>query len=121
MKYFNKFTNLSFLVLIAVFALSFSTASAVQKKQLVEKHSDAGVQCIDCHAAWKDASAPAKVDACLGCHDGYEWMAEKTKNLQPNPHASHLGNVKCTECHKVHAVPSQILCDKCHNFGQVLP
>jgi fumarate reductase flavoprotein subunit len=101
-------------------ALNVCIAEAAQKELLVQKHAETGVQCADCHS-WEQDFAPVKIEACLGCHDGYAGMAELTKDVFPNPHGSHLGNVKCTECHKVHTVATETTCDKCHNWGLKLP
>ena len=45
-------------------------------------------------------------------------LAEKTKNLEPNPHKSHLGAVNCVECHKADKPSKQpeLMCNSCHNF-----
>ncbi|MBK1623965.1 hypothetical protein CKO32_10340 [Afifella marina DSM 2698] len=39
----------------------------------------------------------------------------RSEGMSPNPHASHLGEIDCTECHKAHS-PSTLFCSVCHQF-----
>lgn len=118
----NKTITIGIFFLIAVSLLAASSAIAdVSGKGeiLAGKHIEAGITCADCHT-----SAPTKLDACLSCHDGYEGMAESTAKLTPNPHGSHMGKVKCMDCHKLHSVPvkNDNRCEKaCHTFGFKIP
>ena len=123
MKITKSLLNKSFLLMaIALVNVApFSAVEAGQQKLLVSTHMGADVQCVACHESWESNVSKVNVDTCLGCHDGYEGMAEQTKNVRPNPHSSHLGDTKCTECHKIHEVSKQTFCDMCHNFGQKLP
>lgn len=43
----------------------------------------------------------------------YEGLAALTKDLEPNPHSSHLGNIDCTQCHQAQSI-SDIVCATCH-------
>ncbi len=100
---------------------------------LAAKHAQTGIRCQSCHpqrtldvlrenvtnlqsgdtvkitnVAWTD-------EQCLSCHGDEATLVERTKNLDPNPHAMpHQGaDLQCTECHKMHE-PSQDLCIQCH-------
>lgn len=82
---------------------------------LIDKHAAFGLGCATCH---RDAPPPAAppMTACLGCHGSYQEIAAKTAAQQPNPHASHLGEIPCSACHHVHKA-SESFCDQCHAFG----
>jgi hypothetical protein len=104
------------------------------KNLLSSKHIQAGLECTDCHEQTAEtrkmeAEAYAKGeyddpmytrefgnDFCLRCHEDYESLAEKTKNLEElwgiNPHKSHL-DPDCNQCHKSHQ-PSTVVCSECH-------
>ena len=57
----------------------------------------------------------APLESCLGaaCHGSYSDVAELTRDIEPNPHSSHLGEVRCTVCHKSEG-KSTFYCNKCH-------
>jgi len=86
---------------------------------LIDKHAAAGVNCAACHAE-SPPSKPADQAACVKCHGTNAQMATKTSSDQPNPHASHLGEVACTSCHHVHQA-SVLYCAQCHNFDLKTP
>jgi fumarate reductase flavoprotein subunit len=86
---------------------------------LIDKHATANVNCAACHRDAPPPSAPA-MPACLSCHGSYSQIAAKTAAKQPNPHASHLGELPCEGCHHVHKA-SESLCDSCHAFGMKPP
>ncbi len=52
---------------------------------------------------------------CLECHGNFSALAEMTKAITPNPHASHMGRVQCNACHTWKATP-KLMCNDCHNF-----
>jgi len=52
---------------------------------------------------------------CLKCHGTYSELAQKTSNVKPNPHMSHLGEIQCTLCHRSHK-PFVNHCAQCHNW-----
>ena len=56
-----------------------------------------------------------EMSQCLTCHGSYATLAEKTKNLTPNPHASHMANVQCDACHQWQG-KSVLMCNECHHF-----
>jgi hypothetical protein len=87
-------------------------AWAQQSLLLGEKHKNAGVSCEGCH---RDEAAKEQVSTavCIGCHGDYPKIAELRAKSSPNPHESHLGNLKCESCHHVHKL-SEDYCGKCH-------
>ncbi|MGA8653198.1 MAG: cytochrome c3 family protein [Xanthobacteraceae bacterium] len=86
---------------------------------LIDKHIEAGLNCASCHDDAPPPNAP-KMTACIGCHGSYQQFASKTATDQPNPHASHLGEIPCSACHHVHQA-SEMFCDQCHAFGLTPP
>ena len=86
---------------------------------LIDKHLAAGINCAGCHANAPPPQAPA-MTVCTSCHGSYEQIAAKTASDQPNPHASHLGDIPCASCHHIHQA-SQTYCDQCHSFGLTTP
>lgn len=86
---------------------------------LIDKHIGAGLNCASCHHDAPPPKAPAMA-ACVGCHGSYQQIAAKTAALQPNPHASHVGEIPCASCHHVHKA-SEVFCDQCHAFGMSPP
>lgn len=108
---------------------------------LARKHQEAGLACIDCHengiedkiqeTVWyvtDDFDDPPRKrdfgnDMCLKCHTDLDAIKEKTDYGNGiNPHDSHLGDLNCADCHKMHN-KSQAACMKCHDFDflQKLP
>lgn len=86
---------------------------------LIDKHVAAGLNCAACH---KESTATAPDTAtCLSCHGGtYAKLAQMTGQDQPNPHASHQGDIPCAQCHHVHQA-SVTLCNQCHTFDMRTP
>jgi hypothetical protein len=82
-------------------------------------HAEARVPCSSCHAKFS-VEEDSNMEVCLKCHGSYADMALVTKDTEPNPHDSHLGEVDCTLCHKIHE-PSMDLCEQCHAFDFKLP
>jgi hypothetical protein len=82
-------------------------------------HAEARVSCSSCHAKFS-VEEDFPVEVCLKCHGSYADMALVTKDTEPNPHESHLGEINCTFCHKVHE-PSMDLCEQCHAFDYKVP
>jgi fumarate reductase flavoprotein subunit len=117
--------NFSILVIwIVLFASFFYVysflACAAEPSFLADKHKNAGLNCESCHKE-NPPSQLVPMSVCLGCHGGdYAKLAEQTKKMAQNPHASHLGNANCEYCHHAHR-PSENYCAKCHSFGFKLP
>lgn len=102
--------------LVAAMSLS-SAVSAAEHGFLAERHVSRGVKCDACHASMPP-KADVKSDRCEGCHGSLAKVAEKTDSGDINPHASHVEEAQCLECHKGHRQP-QLLCDQCHEFRGV--
>jgi hypothetical protein len=86
---------------------------------LIDKHVAAGLNCASCHSESPPAKQPGAA-VCTKCHGGYQDLAAKTAADQPNPHASHLGDIPCESCHRIHQA-SVIYCAQCHNFDFKTP
>jgi fumarate reductase flavoprotein subunit len=86
---------------------------------LIDKHVAAGLTCNKCHTE-STAKAP-ETATCLSCHGGtYAKLAAMTNGDQPNPHASHQGDLPCAQCHHVH-MKSVTMCNKCHTYDMTTP
>ena len=101
-------------------------------------HYEKDVVCIDCHEPTleqqvnelvvfvkKEYKTPLKQrrfdnDWCLRCHEhsSYEEIAERTADLERNPHAGHWGELDCRICHKMHR-PSELYCATCHDYASL--
>jgi cytochrome c nitrite reductase small subunit len=58
---------------------------------------------------------------CLACHGDYRELARATDRLNENPHASHLGEEECYQCHKMHRKsPGMKHCLTCHHTGELV-
>jgi fumarate reductase flavoprotein subunit len=122
----NKSSLLAVSVFFAIFAAIVIKAAAQAPSApgsghgfLIDKHLAAGVNCVGCHANAPPPQLPA-MTVCMDCHGSYQQIAPKTASDQPNPHASHLGDIPCASCHHVHKA-SETFCDQCHSFGMTTP
>ena len=86
---------------------------------LIDKHMSSGLNCATCHTESPPSKQPDSA-VCTRCHGTNGQMAAKTASDQPNPHASHLGDVPCTSCHHIHQA-SVLYCAQCHNFDLNTP
>ena len=86
---------------------------------LADRHKAAGIDCSGCHKASPPKDAPP-MEACLKCHGPYEKLAAGSEKLEQNPHASHLGELECSNCHHGHK-PSVDYCARCHTFDFQTP
>ena len=119
--------QISALVIVGSIAAAFLSGSLAQSPAapgaghgfLIDKHVAAGLNCAACHTESPPAKAPDN-SACIKCHGSYSDIAAKTAQDQPNPHASHLGEIPCSSCHHVHQA-SQTYCAQCHNFDMNTP
>lgn len=109
-------TSFRSFALMGALLLAFGTAGAAEQP-LANRHMAHGVDCVSCHGT-KTPQPGAVVDNknCLTCHQSYEALAKRTEKLEPNPHFSHLGNVRCSDCHSGHQQP-KLLCNDCHKFN----
>lgn len=112
------------LCVAATLVLGISSASAGEA--MLTKHKD--VACDTCHQT-KTPTEAADQAACIACHGQYKGKVVPNADQNPdrnprrpvlevNPHDSHLGDVRCTLCHREHtASPKETACFQCHkNF-----
>ena len=115
-----KLTGLT--ILLACF-MAGSVCLANPSVQLKHKN----VPCATCHGTEKP-TAPASQDSCIKCHGQYKGHVVPGADYNPdrnprrpaievNPHDSHLGDVRCTLCHREHSKSPKTTCNQCHaNF-----
>jgi hypothetical protein len=106
--------------ILAIFALVMIWTCYVvaQEKRpfTADRHKALKIACVGCHGE-EDPKKPATAEACSKCHQSLEAVAERTKNLKPNPHHNHLtegSEVACTQCHASHKA-DDIICERCHS------
>ena len=105
-------------IIAVVCAVLLSSAAFAQ--ELKGKHKENAIACVDCHKV-ENPDKPASMESCIECHGSYADVKELTKDLpEANPHDSHLGELDCRDCHKMHK-PSEVVCASCHNFDLVAP
>ncbi len=99
-------------------------------------HAVEDVTCLECHEPTVEQQVDELVvymqgdftvpleerrygdEFCFGCHEpnehtSYEEVIQLTAGLELNPHSSHLGEMECETCHKMHG-PSEDYCAQCH-------
>jgi len=86
---------------------------------LSDKHKVAGISCEGCHKE-NPPKGQVPTAVCNGCHGDQEKIAEMSQKVVPNPHDSHLGDLKCELCHHGHK-PSENYCSTCHEFNFKVP
>ena len=123
---------------------AFYSESMQDATLLAYAHAQKELVCLDCHDAaalqplhdtggtdtsqLKERKYPNEF--CFGCHvpnehTSYQEVIERTEdytvdNLKINPHDSHLGEVNCRICHKMHR-ESEDYCALCHSWGWQVP
>jgi len=100
---------------------------------LARTHAEEDIACLDCHEptvqqqveeliknVTKNYETPLRErkfpqEECLECHEhgSYTELAQRTSDLERNPHDSHYGEMECHICHNVHRV-SEDYCAPCH-------
>jgi hypothetical protein len=112
------------IALAAALALGFA-GTGFANPSLSLKHKN--VTCETCHAT-KTPTKMADQKACIQCHGQYKGKVVPNADYNPdrnprrpvievNPHDSHLGDVRCTLCHKEHGQSLKTTCNQCHeNF-----
>lgn len=88
---------------------------AAPDKKVTGPHAGLEISCADCHGN-DNPEKRAPHSACMGCHGEYADIAKLTEKVEPNPHKSHQGEIRCTICHKAHE-PSVVYCRECHDYG----
>jgi hypothetical protein len=101
------------LLTCALFWASPSPSQEGKSRSLPDHHAKAGVHCFDCHQEEKPTKKAVASESCMTCHGDYPAMKALTKDVKPNPHDSHLGEIPCTECHHQHQ-PPVAKCVECH-------
>jgi hypothetical protein len=101
----------------AAAAMIWIAFAAAQEKRpfTADRHKALKIACAGCHQEAKPEKA-APAEACLKCHQSLDGVAERTKNLKPNPHKNHLtegSDVECTQCHLGHKADT-LICNQCH-------
>lgn len=106
-------------------AFACTSGLAFAAGDLATFHNQLG-GCAACHDANAVTASSVPDDEralnakCNTCHGGYKVLAEKSKDLHFNPHASHLGDINCTVCHRAHEKP-KLACNDCHAFDMKMP
>ncbi|MBA3035192.1 MAG: cytochrome c3 family protein [Desulfobacterium sp.] len=107
------------LTLFMIINLPTPAVSGAEKLPKINKHKEKEIACESCHEKGSLYARPGD-DTCMNCHDSYAKLAEKTAKLEnikagiENPHKSHMGEARCTLCHKNHA-SSILYCNECHS------
>ncbi|MGV8056502.1 MAG: cytochrome c3 family protein [Smithellaceae bacterium] len=106
------------LVFLVIMILSSPMAFGADTIPKMDKHKSKGISCTACH---KSSPYTRSEDVtCMTCHGSYADLAKKTAGLEnlkagiQNPHKSHIGEARCTVCHKNHA-SSVLYCNECHS------
>jgi cytochrome c nitrite reductase small subunit len=101
---------------------------------LAYAHAEENVTCLECHEptiqqqmeegikfVTNDYENPLEErefdqEWCLRCHEhgSYEELAQRTEELELNPHDSHYGEMECSICHRVHEASEEV-CAYCHD------
>lgn len=103
----------------ALCALALSGTAAANANFLADRHAQRGVECAACHVEKNPTKAPES-SQCLSCHGDYAKLKERTKDVTPNPHYTHLLDQPCAECHRAHQ-SSVNMCNGCHQFDYKVP
>lgn len=114
-------------LLVAALASGLESRAQTMVSAAGRAHQALNMKCADCHATAKPVAA-APVAACLKCHGNADGIYPG-KGAKPyvgdggaiktlNPHQSHLVELPCNECHKVHKA-SVNYCDNCHLFSDM--
>ena len=110
---------------LAILGCTLVSVSVAQAGQMSLKHKN--VECAVCHGTDKPTKL-APQDGCIKCHGKYKGKVIPNVDYNPdrnprrpivevNPHDSHLGNVRCTLCHREHSASPKTTCNQCHaNF-----
>jgi hypothetical protein len=99
--------------LLGLLSGSHATSQEAKKYTLPALHAKSGVHCFDCHQEEKPTKKAVTSESCVVCHGDYPAMKATTKDVKPNPHDSHVGEIPCTECHRQHQ-PPVVKCLECH-------
>jgi hypothetical protein len=107
------------LTLLLIIHLSAPAVFGADTLPKMNKHKDKDIVCASCHDKGSTNARPDD-STCMGCHGSYADLARKTAKLDnikagiTNPHKSHIGQARCTLCHKNHSL-SVLYCNECHS------
>ena len=107
-----------FIITLIVMLIVSVMVTAAMAQETRGKHKENNITCMDCHKT-ENPDSPADVSACAECHGEMEDVAKLTEQLKINPHKSHLVDIDCTECHKIHE-PSVLYCNQCHDYKMIV-
>lgn len=115
----------AFILLVCGLLFGFVSATAEPAAhQLHGKHQAAGLSCKDCHQT-DHPTKRASVEACKQCHADVKIPTRKIafhgRIVDVNAHDAHVGQLRCTLCHKVHTQPSELYCNTCHHYDIQVP
>jgi hypothetical protein len=106
-------------LLAFVCAIILWSGTAGAGDMLADRHAVTGINCASCHGK-TEPQATVESAVCATCHGAYAAIAVQTAKRDPNPHASHRGDLPCESCHHAHK-PSVDFCMQCHDFGFKVP
>lgn len=112
--------KLSLSVMLAALCLSSVSFAQGTASYLADRHAQRNVACASCHVSAPQAGAVVETAQCLACHKSREDVAKRTAGIDPNPHANHMIEQNCNECHNGHK-PGQYMCSSCHNLKRTVP
>ncbi|KAA0887965.1 cytochrome c3 family protein [Oryzomonas rubra] len=108
----KKTVAVGVIMAMAVLSASISLYAGDKKMSLADKHKSEGVACVSCHG--KDVNEIVPNQNCLACHESFEKIAERTKDMPINPHKSaHFIDLECSTCHDGHK-DGTVFCQSCH-------
>lgn len=99
-------------LLIAV--LLMAAMSSVSLGSPIAAHQKHKIDCVACHGSNNPVGKP-NPQPCISCHGSLSAVSQKTSSFDPNPHASHMGDAPCLDCHKIHN-KTEPVCNDCHQF-----
>ncbi len=100
---------------VAVMLWTGMSIAQEKKVPTADRHVQRNVSCVGCHGEGQPTAATQK--ACLTCHKSLEAVAERTKELNYNPHKNHFtegSEVQCLQCHQGHK-DDILACSQCHD------
>ncbi|MFG5381754.1 cytochrome c3 family protein [Yoonia sp. R2-816] len=112
-------TRAATLLVAATMWICIGSAGAADDNTLATTHAYAGLSCMACHVENPPAQ-PVATETCTVCHGLGQSLAETTAEIEPNPHASHKGDLPCASCHRMHGA-SVDACAGCHSWGYTVP
>jgi len=101
-------------VILAFFNIAMANEDMLDPHSLAISHAEMA-DCQSCHVDTFNVSDSEReiTKQCKSCHGDYPELANS--KLKFDPHASHLGDITCTSCHKGHEAPT-FQCNNCHTF-----